>query len=279
MPRRSTRGLPHGLLRRPGRQRADAPPPLRAARHGGLTVGRLGRAGDQPAAGGPGRCWRSMPARAAPARRPVRRVLRRCARTRRGRRRENAPGAARPGRGRARRGQRRLSGARDLARCPAARAAGATTASQLPTIEDADISGTTAAGVAPRSRAARRGRLAAIPYWRDLGPAQTLDGVFDARRAVERPVTLIANLATHHLWGRRRRPPSCSAHLYEGKPTGRPPTGTWGTSCAWWPHRSGRAGSLYGSPTPTRRSATAACTCSRRSGSRPRSSVATSRGA
>ncbi len=65
----------------------------------------------------------------------------------------------------------------------------------LPLVEDAAVSGTTAGGVASAVEQLADGGLAAIPY---SGPwtAATLDGLFDLTAALDRPVTLIANLAT-----------------------------------------------------------------------------------
>ena len=130
--------VPHGVLQRPRRQRADAPPPLRAAgpesltARGGLsrTAALRSRRCDHAA---PGRARAARPARArtAPARRPLRRLLRR-ARAARGR--DRARGrrrAARPGRRGARRGKRR-SRARPRHAPPRRNRAAATTACRSP---------------------------------------------------------------------------------------------------------------------------------------------------
>ncbi len=115
----------------------------------------------------------------------------------------------------------------------------------IPTIDDADISGTTAAGVAEAIGELSAGAVEAIAY---AGPwtAQTLRGLFDAAAELERPVTLIANLATHHLWGGR---PTASAAARAtsttASSTARRPTGMSATSPASWPAPRGPAGGLY----------------------------------
>ncbi len=93
----------------------------------------------------------------------------------------------------------------------------------LPFVEDAAVSGTTAAGVVRAVQALSGGALAAVPY---SGPwtAETLGGLFDATATSERPVTLIANLATRHLWGGRPRAGQLLDYLYDGALAG-PPAG------------------------------------------------------
>ena len=85
----------------------------------------------------------------------------------------------------------------------------------LPFVDDAAVSGTTAAGVVGAIERLAGGALAAIPY---SGPwtAGTLDGLFELVAGLERPVALIANLATHHLWGGHARLDQLLAYLYEG---------------------------------------------------------------
>ncbi|MGH2855322.1 MAG: DUF6885 family protein [Solirubrobacteraceae bacterium] len=91
----------------------------------------------------------------------------------------------------------------------------------LPFVEDAAVSGTTAAGVVGAIAALSGGALAAIPY---AGPwtAGTLGGLFEAAAALERPVTLIANLATRHLWGSHARAAELLDYLCEGELHGPP---------------------------------------------------------
>ncbi|HEX7610809.1 MAG TPA: hypothetical protein VF380_09065, partial [Solirubrobacteraceae bacterium] len=66
------------------------------------------------------------------------------------------------------------------------------------------------------------GRLVAIPY---AGPwsAATLGGLFDLAAGLPRPVTLVANLATHHLWGSRASLTQLLDHLLTGTREGPPP--------------------------------------------------------
>ena len=144
----------------------------------------------------------------------------------------------------------------------------------LPFVDDAAVSGTTAAGVVDAIVQLGGEALAAIPY---SGPwtVRTLDGLFELVAGFERPVALIANLATHHLWGGHARLDQLLAHLYEGERTARRPTGTWATLCACSVACGARAAPSTASPTPTPPWATAACTCSRPSGSPRRSSGAT----
>jgi hypothetical protein len=87
----------------------------------------------------------------------------------------------------------------------------------LPFVEDASVSGTTAAGVVRAIEELSGGALAALPF---SGPwtAETLDGLFDAAASSERPAALIANLATRHLWGGRPRADQVLDRLYGGGP-------------------------------------------------------------
>ena len=75
-----------------------------------------------------------------------------------------------------------------------------------------------------RSASSRAARLAAIPLQRARGRRATLAGFFDAAAALRAPVTLIANLATHHLWGGAPDAPrSCSPTSTTASWTGPPP--------------------------------------------------------
>ena len=63
----------------------------------------------------------------------------------------------------------------------------------------------------------------------------------------ERPVTLLANLATHHLWGSHPRADRAARlPARRGARRDRRPTGTSGTSSASFGRLSGPGGSLYG---------------------------------
>lgn len=114
----------------------------------------------------------------------------------------------------------------------------------IPTIEDPDISGTTAAGVVRAVRELGSGRLEAVPL---SGPftAATLDALFDAALALDEPVTLIANHATRHLWGSQADPAVALAHLLEGTDAGPPPDWDVGHFACVFARTVGPGGTLY----------------------------------
>ncbi len=115
----------------------------------------------------------------------------------------------------------------------------------LPFVEDAAVSGTTAAGVVDAIERLAGGALAAIPY---SGPwtARTLDGLFELVAGLERPVALIANLATHHLWGGHARLDQLLDYLYEGVQHGPPPDWDVGHFVCLFGRVRGPRGTLYG---------------------------------
>lgn len=115
----------------------------------------------------------------------------------------------------------------------------------LPFIEDSSVSGTTAAGLAAAVEELSGGRLAAIPFSGPWTPA-TLDGLFDLTAALERPVTLLANLATRHLWGSHPRVEELLAYLLDGESAGPPPDWDVGHFVCVIGRVSGPGGSLYG---------------------------------
>ena len=86
--------------------------------------------------------------------------------------------------------------------------------------------------------------IAAIPY---TGPwkTSTLAGLFDLAAALEHPVTLIANLATRHLWGGRPSVNQLLGYLLEGEPQG--PAADWdvGHFACVFARVQGPGGSLY----------------------------------
>jgi hypothetical protein len=92
---------------------------------------------------------------------------------------------------------------------------------QLPRIEDAARSGTTAAGVVRAVQELSGGALVAIPL---AGPwtVETLGALYDALAAAERPVAAIANIATRHLWGARLDVPAALRYLDQGEHEGGP---------------------------------------------------------
>jgi hypothetical protein len=115
----------------------------------------------------------------------------------------------------------------------------------LPFIDDADSSGTTAAGLVRAVELLSGGALAAIPY---EGPWSTeaLAGMFDHLRTSERPVTLVANLATRHLWGSTASVAQMLGYLLEGAQDGPPPDWDVGHFVCVIGRIRGPSGSLYG---------------------------------
>jgi len=113
-------------------------------------------------------------------------------------------------------------------------------------------------------------RLSAIPY---SGPwtAQAVGGLFELVAGLARPATLIANVATRHLWGASPSAGQLLAYLLDGSPDGPPADWDVGHFVCVIGRLSGPRGTSMRWPTPTRRWDAAACTCSRRSGSRRRS--------
>lgn len=114
----------------------------------------------------------------------------------------------------------------------------------LPLIDDPDVSGTTAAGVRDAIERLSGGALAAIGY---TGPwsAGTLAGLFDAAAALERPATLIANLATHHLWGGRASVRQLLDCLFDAEQDGPPPDWRVGHFACVFARVRGPRDSLY----------------------------------
>ncbi len=116
---------------------------------------------------------------------------------------------------------------------------------RLPFVEDAAVSGTAAAGLLDAIVALAGDVLAAIPF---SGPwtAATLAGLFDALAQLERPATLIANLATGHLWGAHPRTGQLLAYLLDGTDDG--PQADWevGHFVCVFGRLRGPRGSLYG---------------------------------
>jgi hypothetical protein len=115
----------------------------------------------------------------------------------------------------------------------------------LPFVDDAAVSGTTAGGVVGAIEQLAGGTLAAIPY-RGPWTASTLDGLFELVAGLEHPVALIANLATHHLWGGRARLDQLLDHLYEGEQSGPPPDWDVGHFVCVFGRVRGPRGTLYG---------------------------------
>jgi hypothetical protein len=114
----------------------------------------------------------------------------------------------------------------------------------LPTVEDSAVSGTTPAGLVHAVQELSDGQLAAIPYG---GPwtAETLGGLFDVAGSLTRPVTLLANLATHHLWGARPGIEQLLGHLLDGAQHGPEPDWDVGHFACVVGRIRGPGGSLY----------------------------------
>ncbi len=114
----------------------------------------------------------------------------------------------------------------------------------IPTIEDPDVSGTTAAGLREAIATLSAGALEAIPY---AGPwsAATLAGAFELAAALEHPVTLVANFATHHLWGGRPSVNQLLNYLLDGELDGPPPDWHVGHFACVFARVRGQRGSLY----------------------------------
>jgi hypothetical protein len=115
----------------------------------------------------------------------------------------------------------------------------------IPAIEDPDRSGTTAAGLLDAIATLSEGRLEAIPY---SGPwnTSTLAGVFELVCALERPVTLVANFATRHLWGGGASVNQLLGYLFDGDLQGPPPDWDVGHFACVFARVRGPRGSLYG---------------------------------
>jgi len=114
----------------------------------------------------------------------------------------------------------------------------------IPVIDDPAVSGSTAAGVRDAIEELSAGRLAALPC---AGPwsGATLDELFGLLAGYEQPVTLIANLATHHLWGSRPSVSQLLSYLYDGSQDGPGPDWRVGHFVVVVGRVLGPAGSLY----------------------------------
>jgi hypothetical protein len=138
-----------------------------------------------------------------------------------------------------------VSGVRDAGTLPRGETGRRDYRLSIPTIEDPDVSGTTAAGLAEAIATLSAGALEAIPY---AGPwnAATLAGVFELAAALEHPVTLVANFATHHLWGGRPSVNQLLNYLLDGELEGPPPDWHVGHFACVFGRVRGPRGSLYG---------------------------------
>jgi hypothetical protein len=114
-----------------------------------------------------------------------------------------------------------------------------------PLIDDASVSGTNCAGVLAAIESLSEGQLAALPY---SGPwsGAALDALFDATTALSRPVTLIANVATRHLWGASPSAEQVLDYLLDGADAGPPSDWDVGHFVCVFGRTRGPGGALYG---------------------------------
>jgi hypothetical protein len=114
-----------------------------------------------------------------------------------------------------------------------------------PLIDDASVSGTNCAGVLSAIEELSDGGLAALPY---SGPwsGAALDALFDAVAALARPVALIANVATRHLWGSSPRVDQMLDYLLDGTDQGPPADWDVGHFVCVFGRTRGPGGALYG---------------------------------
>lgn len=116
---------------------------------------------------------------------------------------------------------------------------------RIASIENQDLSGTTAAGLRAAIATLSDGALEALPY---TGPwsASTLAGMFELAASLERPVTLVANFATQHLWGGRPGVNQMLDYLFDGTLAGPPPDWAVGHFACIFGRVRGPRGNLYG---------------------------------
>ena len=113
-----------------------------------------------------------------------------------------------------------------------------------PLIDQADRSGTNCIGVLRAIEEISEGDLAALPF---AGPwsAAALDGLFAAVASLEHPTTLIANLATSHLWGASPSIEQLLGALLDGADHGPPPDWDVGHFVCVLGRGDGPGGQLY----------------------------------
>lgn len=114
-----------------------------------------------------------------------------------------------------------------------------------PLIDDASASGTNCGGLVEAIELLSDGKLAALPYsapW--SGPA--LSAVFDAVARLDRPATLLANVATRHLWGSSPSTGQLLGYLLDGSEDGPAPDWDVGHFVCVFGRLRGPGGELYG---------------------------------
>jgi len=113
-----------------------------------------------------------------------------------------------------------------------------------PLIDDPALAGTTAAGLLAAVARLSEGALASIPYSGPWSPA-TLGGLFEVASRCGAPVSLLANLATRHLWGGRPTPLQLLGYLLDGNQAGPEPDWDVGHFVCVTGRMAGPRGSLY----------------------------------
>jgi hypothetical protein len=114
-----------------------------------------------------------------------------------------------------------------------------------PLIDDASASGTNCAGLVEAIELLSDGTLAALPYSEPWSGA-ALSALFDAAAALERPATLLANVATRHLWGSSPSAGQLLGYLLDGSEEGPPPDWDVGHFVCVFGRLRGPGGELYG---------------------------------
>ncbi|MDQ6822257.1 MAG: hypothetical protein M3076_18270 [Actinomycetota bacterium] len=92
----------------------------------------------------------------------------------------------------------------------------------FPTVDDPTACGTSADGLVRALRELSSGSLGVLPIAGPWTPA-SVQVVLEAATACTQPCTLIANLATSHLWGSRTSPQTLLAYLSSGNSDFGPP--------------------------------------------------------
>jgi hypothetical protein len=113
-----------------------------------------------------------------------------------------------------------------------------------PLVGEEQESGTNAAGLVRAIEELSEGRLAALAFdgpWSE----QTLAGLFEAALALERPATLVANVATAHFWGAGASVAEMLDYLVGGRLDGPAPDWDVGHFTCVVARVSGPAGVLY----------------------------------
>src|ERR1700737_1625592 len=115
----------------------------------------------------------------------------------------------------------------------------------LPLIDDAAVSGTTPGGLVHAVEQLSGGALAALPYTAP-GSTSGLAGLFVLLGDLEPPVSLVANIATRHLWGGGATLSQLLAYLLDGTQEGPAPDWDVGHFVCLIGRVVGPGGTLYG---------------------------------